>query len=411
MVDQTKIENYARLSIEKGVGLKKGQKLLIRADVDAAPFARILAKVAWEVGAVDVIIRYLDEQEQRLRFLHGEEDIFGVRKVYLDEFFKYAVEEDYQLVAVLSADPENLKGIEPGRIAKETRMLSESSKPLSDKTTSGEIQWSLTAIPSASWAKKVFPNEASEEDAIAKMWDAIFLATRVSEGDPVKNWDEHVKNLALNAKKLQNYEFDSLVFKNSYGTNLEIGLPEGHFWASCGEKAETGNVFIANIPTEEVFTAPHRERADGIVYATKPLVYLGNIIDKFWIKFEKGKVVDYKAEIGHDILEQMLTVNENADRLGEVALVPHSSPISTSGILWYNTLYDENASCHIALGRGYSFTLPKTQGLDEASCEKEGLNQSLSHNDFMIGSACLSILGKTKDGKEIEIFKDGEWSI
>ena len=411
MSNLSKIESYARLAVEKGVGFKKGQKLLIRSDVNAAYFARMLAKVAWELGAEDVFIRYMDEKEQRLRFLNGGDDIFGIRKKYLDEFMKQMVDDDYQLIAVLSNDPENLKGVDTDRIAKETKMISEASKPLSDRASAGDIQWSLAAIPSPSWAMKVFPNEPSEEAAIEKMWDAIFVATRVNEGDPVKNWIDHVNTLADNARKLQNCDFDTLTFKNSYGTNLEIGLPEGHFWASCGEKAKTGNVFIANIPTEEVFTAPHRDRVNGIVYATKPLVYMGNIIDKFWIKFEKGKVVDYKAEIGHDILEKMITIHEDADRLGEVALVPHSSPISASGILWYNTLYDENASCHIALGRGYAFTLPKTQGLSEEEAAKMGLNQSLSHNDFMIGSACLSITGKTTDGLIVEVFKDGEWAI
>ncbi|MCL2611185.1 MAG: aminopeptidase [Defluviitaleaceae bacterium] len=407
----TKQEKYAKLAIQKGVNLQKGQKLLIRSQVDSADFARTLAKMAWEAGAKDVLIHWLDEKADRLRYLSGDDDIFGVTDSIMEAHTKHIVDENYQMIAILSNDPEILKGIDPERIAKEHSMIQKVRKPLSDKVVSSSIQWNLVAIPSPSWAFKVFPEAKNEEDAIEKMWEAIFKASRIDDNDPIENWNKHIEILSAQAKKLQSYNFQSLIFKNSYGTNLEVGLPDGHIWVSCGEKAKTGYEFIANIPTEEVFTAPHANKAEGIVYSTKPLVYMGNIIDKFWIKFENGRAVEYKAEIGQDVLEKMITIHPNADRLGEVALVPHSSPISASEILWYNTLYDENASCHLALGKGYTYTVAGMEGLSEDEQMAKGLNSSLSHNDFMIGSACLEIIGKSGDGKEIQVFKDGEWSI
>ncbi|MCL1925367.1 MAG: aminopeptidase [Defluviitaleaceae bacterium] len=407
----TKIEKYARLAIEKGVNLQEGQKLLIRSDVESAYFARTLAKIAWEKGAKDVMIRWQDERFDRDRYLGGSDDIFGIDNKWFAEQTKHIVDEGYQMIAILSSNPESFKGIDPERVSKEQSKMQEDNKPLRDLVSSSGIQWNLIAIPCAEWASKVFPEAKSEEEAIEKMWEAIFVATRIDDNDPIENWNNHIKALSSQAQKLQDYNFKSLIFKNSLGTNLEIGLPKDHVWVSCGEEAKTGNAFIANIPTEEVFTAPHKDEVNGIVYATKPLVYLGNVIDKFWVKFEKGRAVEYKAEIGNDVLEKMITVHPNADFLGEVALVPQSSPISTSGILWYNTLYDENASCHIALGNGYSYTVAGTEGLSEEELMAKGLNQSMSHNDFMIGSACLEIIGKTYDAKDVPVFKDGEWAI
>ena len=285
-------------------------------------------------------------------------------------------------------------------------------KPISEKMMNDEIQWSIIAIPSLEWAAKVFPDAKSHEEAVNFMWEAIFSANFIDDhSDPIDNWNTHIEKLSAYIQKMQNYNFKSITFTNGLGTNLEIGLPKGHIWVSCNVKAKTGNNFVFNIPTYEIFTAPNRNEVNGIVYSTKPLVYMGNIIDKFWFRFEKGRVIEYKAEVGNEFLEKMLTLHPNADFLGEVALVPHSSPISKSGLLWYNTLYDENASCHLALGSGYSFTVSGMDSLSEEEKIEKGLNQSLSHHDFMVGSECLDIIGKTQDGEEVQIFKKGEWAM
>ncbi|MCL1935153.1 MAG: aminopeptidase [Defluviitaleaceae bacterium] len=400
----TKIVKYSLLAIEKGINIQKGQKLLIRSSVDNANFVRTLSELAWKKGAKDVIIQWFDEQINRQRYLYGEIDIFGVKNKWFVEYINKIVEEDYQVLTIYSGNPEILKDIDPDKTTKEFSVLSKIAKPFSEKIMNNKIQWCVLCVPSPEWAIKVFPNAENSEKAIELMWDAIFKINLIDDNDPFEN-------LSSQTKKIQDYNFKSLTFKNSLGTNLEIGLPKGHTWVSCCETAKTGNTFIANIPSYEVFTAPHRNEVNGIVYSTKPLIYMGNIIDKFWIKFEKGQAIEYKAEVGNEFLEKMITLHPNANFLGEVALVPHSSPISKLGLLWYNTIYDENASCHIALGNGYSSTLPLVENLSEEEKMEQGLNQSISHNDFMIGSECMNIVGKTEDGREIQVFKNGEWAI
>ena len=407
-----KIEKYARLAIEKGMNIQKGQNLLIRASVDNVDFARLLSKVAWKNGVRGVMVQWNDEKLSRERFLYGDIDIFGQENIWSKEYINKIIDEDYQILTVISNNPENLKGVSPEKMTKETKTLGGIYKPIVDKMTSNAIQWSVVAVPSPEWAIKVFPDSNSPEEAVETMWEAIFAANLIDEGDPVENWNAHLKTLSERTKKLQSYNLKSLTFKNSLGTDIEIGLIKEHIWTGVTKTSKTtGNSFIANIPTYEVFTAPHRTEVNGIVHATKPLVYMGNIIDKFWIRFEKGCAVEYKAEIGQEFLEKLITIHPNSNFLGEVALVPYSSPISKSGILWYKTLYDENASCHIALGNGYSYTMSGSDGLSEEEKMAKGLNQSLAHTDFMIGSKCLSITGEAEDGSTIQIFENGEFVI
>ena len=407
----TKFEKYAYLAIKKGINLQKGQKLFIRSSVDNTEFVRNLAEIAWKNGAKDVMVQWSDEKLSRLRFLHGDDDILGNKSEWQTEYMKQVVDEDYQMLAVISNNPENYKGIDPKRMSKELAVVSKTVKPLTDKTITNTVQWSVISLPSPEWAIKVFPNAKNTEEAIEKMWEAIFCINRIDDNDLIENWNKHIEVLASQSKKLNDYKLKSLIYKNSIGTNLEIGLPKGHKWVGGSKQAKTGNMFIANIPTEEIFTTPHKDEVNGIVYSTKPLIYMGNIIDDFWIKFEKGRATAYKANIGHEFLEKMITAHPNADFLGEVALVPQSSPISKLGIVWYNVLYDENASCHLALGNAYSYTVEDTEGLSEDELMAKGINRCLSHNDFMIGSDCMNIVGKTEDGREIDIFQNGEWAI
>ncbi|MCL2574838.1 MAG: aminopeptidase [Defluviitaleaceae bacterium] len=407
-----KLQKYVKLIVNVGVNVQLGQKLLINCPVDLAYFGRLAMQEAYDAGAADVLILWNDEISGRIHYLSAPDEAFGKEVEWIKARVKHLVDEGYCLLNVYATDPEILKGVDPVRIQKQQKVGQMMSKPLSDQVTASAIQWNLASVPTPSWARKVFPNAANDEEAIGLMWDAIYAACRVDDNsDPVENWTKHVNYLQEKANKLMELNFKSLHFTNSLGTDLVTELPEGHIWMACGEKAKTGNNYIANIPTEEVFTAPHREGVNGIVYSTKPLVYMGDVIDEFWVKFEKGKVVDYGAKKNPHLLKSLLELHKNADYLGEVALVPYNSPISQSGILWYNTLYDENASCHLAFGRGYSYTLGGTDGKTEDEMEAMGLNQSLTHEDFMVGSKCLSIVGTTNDGKEVSVFVNGDWAI
>ena len=405
------LEKYVKMIVNVGVNIQKGQKLMIRCPVDCAYFARMAMEEAYKAGAEDVLIRWHDEKSSRIHYLMAPDSAFGKEDQWQHELIKHCVEENYNLLAVSASDPENLKGVDPERIIKDQKVGSKIGKPLSDRVSNGTIQWTIASVPTIAWASKVFPNAKDEDEAIKLMWDAIYKASRIDENDPVENWKKHIANLQQKVEALMGYNFDKIHFKNSSGTDLEIGLPKGHIWVSCGEKAGTGYPYIANIPTEEVFTAPDRLRVNGTVYATKPLVYMGDLIEDFWLKFKDGKVEEVFAKKNQVLLEKLISTEKNADYLGEVALVPHSSPISQSGILWYNTLYDENASCHLALGRAYASTVKDTKDKSEEQLTEMGLNQSLQHSDFMMGSADMDIIGTTPDGKQIQIFKGGEWVI
>ena len=407
-----KLQKYVKLLVNVGVGLQPGQKLVINCPVDLAYFGRLAMKEAYDAGAAEVLILWNDEISGRIHYLGAPDEAFGHEIEWVKARVKHLVDEGYCLLNVYATDPEILKGVNPERVQKQQKVNQMMGKPLSDQVTSSAIQWNLASVPTLAWAKKVFPNATSEEEAIALMWDAIYAACRVDEtSDPVENWKAHVNYLQSKADKLMELNFKSLHFKNSLGTDLVTELPQGHIWMACGERAKTGYNYIANIPTEEVFTAPHREGVNGIVYGSKPLVYMGDVIDEFWVKFEKGKVVEYGAKKNEHLLKSLLELHKNADYLGEVALVPYNSPISQSGILWYNTLYDENASCHLAFGRAYATTVKGTEGKNEEELNAMGVNQSLTHEDFMIGSADLQITGITHDGKEVPVFVNGNYAI
>ena len=407
-----KLEKYASAIIKVGVNLQKGQKLLINSSVDTAYFARMVMEEAYKAGAEKVHIMWNDDKSTRIDYLMAPDSNFGIEYTWLKELYSHLAEENYNVVALASANPEALNGVDTDRVTKNQKVGMQMRKPLSDNTMTSSVQWTIAALPSVDWAKKVFPTAKSDDEAVTLMWDAIYKAARIDDNDPIENWNKHIATLQSKAKVLNDNCFKYLHYKNAKGTDLTIELSPGHLWLACGGKAGNGNNFVANMPTEEVYTAPFKNGTNGIVYSTKPLVYMGDLIDEFWIKFENGRAVEYSAQKGQHLLEKLLTTEENADYLGEVALVPHTSPISTSGILWYNTLYDENASCHIALGRAYPTTHKDTAGLSqEELVEKCGLNFSMTHNDFMIGSADLEIIGEKSDGTKLQVFKDGVFVI
>ncbi|MCL2839976.1 MAG: aminopeptidase [Defluviitaleaceae bacterium] len=371
----------------------------------------MLTEIAYQRGAKDVLVRWHSDVTGKLRYLHGHDDIFGVKKQWLVEYTNMIVEEDYQLLTLVSSDPQLLEDVDPDKLKKENDTATDIFKPLQEKTRANAVQWTIVNLPSPEWARKVFPCSTDIEEAEEMMWEAIFNVNLIDDNDPLDNWDKHISSLKALAKKMNDYNFQSITFKNSLGTKLEVGLPEGHQWISCGQSTQTGNAFISNLPTYEIYTAPHRNQVTGIVYATKPIIYMGNIIDDFGIRFEEGQVIDYKANVGQEHLQALISRYPNGNFLGEVALVPQSSPISYLGLLWYRTIYDENASSHLALGNGYPPTVKDTESLTEAERMARGLNQCESHVDFMIGSPCLQVIGKTHDGQHVQVFTNGEWAI
>ncbi|MCL2855686.1 MAG: aminopeptidase [Defluviitaleaceae bacterium] len=406
-----RLQKYVDAVINIGVGIQPGQKLIIHCEVDVAYFARMAMEAAYRAGAAEVMISWTDEISDRIDYLLAPDEKFGQVAPWVQARIDHLVGEKFHRLSIYADDPESLKGVDPERINRDYAALSQISSERSKQIAASEVQWCVMAVPSPAWARMVFPGASSDEEAVALMWDAIYAACRIDDGCAVENWRKHSDNLQAKVDAMNAHNFKSLRFTSGAGTDLEMDLPNNHLWMGGDEISKEGVRFVPNMPTEEVFTAPRRDGVNGVVYATKPLVYMGDVIDGFWLKFKGGKVVEYAAEKNQHLLEKLLTTSKNADFLGEVALVPYSSPISQSGILWYNTLYDENASCHLALGSAYPDCVNGAAGKSEEEQIKLGLNVSDEHEDFMIGSDDMDIVGITQDGKEVQIFKQGEWAL
>ncbi|PSL45190.1 aminopeptidase II [Salsuginibacillus halophilus] len=402
-----KLENYASLAVHKGVNLQEGQTLVINAPLDAADFVRLTARKAYEGGAKNVHVEWNDDALTRLKYDLAPDEAFEEYPHWKARGFEEMAEAGAAFMTIKSTDPDLLKGVDPERVATANKTAGAAMETFRSYIQSDKTSWLVVSAPSEAWAKKVFP-EAGER-AVDELWEAIFKAVRADLEDPVAAWEAHDDVLQEKARFLEEQSLAALHFK-APGTDLKIDLPEGHLWVGGGGKNQDGVHFIANMPTEEVFTVPHKDGVNGQVTNTKPLNYGGNLIDNFTLTFENGVVVDYSAETGEETLKHLLETDENAKRLGEVALVPHSSPISQTGILFYNTLYDENASCHIALGSAYAFCLEGGSELSKEEKEEAGLNQSLVHVDFMIGSEHMDIDGIKADGSTVAVFRNGEWA-
>ncbi len=404
-------EKYVKLAVEVGAAVQKGQKLLIRSQVESAYFARMAMEAAYKAGAKEVIVQWIDDACSRLTYLNADETVFDTYPVWSKHLQNDLSAEGCAFLSISGSDPEALKGVDFSRVVRFNKSAEDAIKPFRDRTMSNEIQWSVVAIPTAAWAKKVFPDELSVDDSIRKLWDAIFAASRIDENDPVENWKEHTARIHKNVKILNDYNFKFLKYTSSNGTDLQIELPENHIWAGGGDISKSGQEFLPNIPTEEIFTAPKFDAVNGIVYGTKPLVYSGNVIEDFSVTFENGKVVKFSAKKNEDVLAKILSSTENMDFLGEVALVPFHSPISDMNILFYNTLYDENASCHLAFGRAYPDCIKDGAKLSDEEKKKAGLNLCADHHDFMVGSRDMKIVGTTHDGREVVVFEDGDFAF
>ena len=407
---QEKLKQYAELLVGVGMNVQEGQPVFIRSSVDAIELTHYIVEAAYKRGASDVKVDYSDDRLSRLKFEYETVEHFESNEV---KDYEVAKRMDYvnrgaANLALITQDPDLLNGIDRDKLAAFQRQYATAYKGYMEASQKNQFPWCVAAYPSKAWASRVYP-ELSEEDAYNTFINEVLDIVRVDGNDPVANWKAHVANLSKHADKLQSKNYKALHYI-SEGTDLEIGLPEGHIWEDATSYASGGQAFVANIPTEEVFTAPHRLKVNGYVTNKLPLSHNGNIIDGFTLTFKDGEVIDYKAEKGEEVLRDLLNTDEGAKRLGEVALVPDDSPISNRNTIFYNTLFDENASCHIALGSAYGFNVEG--GTEMTTDEKlaQGLNDSLIHVDFMIGSKDLTIYGITQEDEKELVFENGNWS-
>ena len=408
MLSQKTLENYCEITLKLGVNLQRGQGVEIICPVEHHSVAVIMTKKAYELGASIVRIRWSAEKVDRLNYIHADEnELVNVPKWYVDSK-NDLVDKNFCYVALISDDPNCFNDVPSQRLAKATIAKSKALKRYFNAVTSNKIRWCLASLPSYEWARTVFPNSENPEEDLT---NAIIKSMRLDKANPLKEWEKHISDLEKRTAFLNQNDFEYLHFSNGIGTDLTVGLCQDHVWLSAKEKAQDGIDFIANLPTEEVFTAPHRLKVDGIVKSAKPLSLNGKIIDQFSLTFKNGKVVDYSAKVGEDVLKTLLGTDKGTVRLGEVALIGKNSPISKSGILFYNTLFDENASCHLALGKAYPTTVKNGTNLSGKELMALGANDSLEHEDFMIGTPDLKVVGIRKDKTHVLIFNNGKWVI
>ncbi|WP_462427485.1 aminopeptidase [Fusobacterium varium] len=407
---EKKIENYIELTIKIGVNLQKGQILVINSPVEVADFTRKVVETAYKNGAREVVVHWNDELCGKYKYMYGTEELFENYPQWQVESVMEYMRKGAAFLSIYASDPELLKNVEQSKIAKYQRARSRALKEHYDRIMNNYNQWCVVSVPTNAWAGKIFP-ELSKEESKEKLWRLIFSIVRADKADPIKEWKNHLNSLKKNMNYLNEKKFKKLIYKNSLGTNLEIGLPEGHIWTAGGETSKEGVYFVANMPTEEIFTLPKKDEVNGIVYSSKPFSYGGNLIEKFSLTFKEGKVVEFSAEKGKDTLEQLLKSDEGATYLGEVALVPYDSPISNSNTIFYNTLFDENASCHLALGQAYPICLENGSEMDESQLREKGVNISMVHEDFMIGTSDLEIIGIDYLGNETLIMKNGNFAF
>ncbi len=408
---KTILKKYARLIAEMGIHVQKGQEVLIYASVEQPEFAKMVAEECYRCGAKKVTTEFSYQPLEKLNMQKRSLTTLCKTEDWEIERLKHRVKVLPARIFIESDDPDGMKGINQQKMAKARQARYKVIKPFRDQTENRD-QWCIAAAPGAAWAKKVFPNEKKSR-AIEKLWESILYTSRVTEdGDPVEAWKAHNADLAARCKYLNDLGLETLEYKASNGTDFRVGLHEDALFMGGAEAAlGSGIVYNPNIPSEEVFTSPRRGKAEGIVYSSKPLSYHGELIENFSVRFEKGKAVEVHAEKNEDLLREMISMDEGAAYLGECALVPYNSPICQSGILFYNTLFDENAACHLALGHGFTNVLKDYDQYTTEECYARGINESMIHVDFMIGTQDLSITGITRDGKRVPIFRDGNWAF
>ena len=409
MIDPVKLDRLAEVAVRTGVNLGEGQELVITAPIEALPLVRRIVVHAYKAGASLVTPIFSDGEITKARYENGADASFDKAPAWLFEGMGAAFKSGAARMAITGDDPMLLAEMDPEKVARVGKATSIAAKPAMGPIVGFEVNWNIVAYPTAGWAAKVFP-DLEVEEAQAKLMDAIYDASRIGGDDPVKNWAEHTLELKKRVKWLNEQKFDALQYTGP-GTDLRLGLAEGHIWKGGASPALNGIICQPNIPTEEVFTCPHAYKVDGVVSATKPLAHQGSVIEDISVRFEAGKIVDATASKGQDVLRALLATDDGASRIGEVALVPHSSPISQSGVLFYNTLFDENASCHIALGQCYADTIEGGSEFSPEELQQKGGNQSLIHVDWMMGSDAVDIDGITRTGDVVPVMRGGEWAF
>lgn len=403
------LKKYARLIAETGVNVQDNHTVVLQISVNQAPLARLITEEAYRLGAAEVIVQWSDETIQREFLAHAATDrIENVPQYKIDQTDDW-IAKGASRISVVSSNPDALAGVDAQRVAAFQAANGKALVNLRKATQANKVSWTVVAAASEGWAAKVFPELATSEEQVDALWNEIFKTTRIYEENPVIAWNIHDKKLQEKAAELNEQQFTALHY-TAPGTDLTIGLPKNHLWEGAGSYNARGEEFMANMPTEEVFTAPDSRRVDGYVSSTKPLSYAGTIISEMKFTFKDGKVVDFSAEQGEEALKNLLAIDEGAKHLGEVALVPDPSPISQSGLIFYNTLFDENASNHLAFGSAYAFNLQGGTEMSEEELAEAGLNRSQTHVDFMVGSDKMNIDGIKEDGTIVPVFRNGDWA-
>jgi len=404
---EEKLDRLAQVAVQSGLGLAPGQELVMTASVDALPLARKITEHAYKAGASLVTTFFADDASALLRYKYAPDASFDKAASWLYEGMAAAYRNGAARLAITSANPSLLSKEDPEKVSRANRAMSKAYRPALELITRHDINWTIVSAGTPVWAAAMFP-ELRADEALAKLWNAIFAASRADQADPVAAWKAHDAHLHARANWLNEKRYAALHFKGP-GTDLKVGLADDHLWLGGGTTAGNGNYCIPNMPTEEVFTTPHKDRVDGTVRSTKPLSHQGTMIEDIAVRFDGGKIVEAHAAKGEIVLQRMIETDEGARRLGEVSLVPNSSPISASGLLFLNTLFDENAACHIALGQAYSTCLKDGDKLTPEQLAAKGANDSLIHVDWMIGSGKMDVDGITADGTAEPVLRRGEW--
>ena len=407
---QEKLAEYARLVVRVGANLQKGQTFILNCPVECAQFGRLLASEAYAAGARDVVLRWQDDALDRMRYLCADDAVFDEVPAWIKAFFEEYSNPQNARVTIFASDPEHLRDAAPDRIQRSTIASGNALKKYKDMQLNNEFPWCIISVPTEAWAAKMFPGIPGAE-AVDMLWNAIFQTMRITgDGSANEKWLEHLALLNSRAEILNNYHFTRLLYKNGLGTDLSVELPKKHIWLCGGENSKAGIPFVANMPTEELFTLPMKNGVNGVVYSSMPLSLNGNLIKDIVLTLKDGRIVNAEASEGLEVLLRQLDTDGGARYFGEVALVPYDSAISKQGILYYNTLFDENASCHFAFGTAY----PAFEDAGNMTPEEKaanGANDSIVHEDFMVGTPDLSIIGVTADGRRIPVFTDGNFSL
>ena len=406
---ESNLKKYGELAVRVGLNLQPDQRLIVRAPIPAAELVRAVAASAYDLGCRYVDVLYGDEQLELIRFEHAARDSFEEYPAWQVQGLAGRAKEGDAFLRVSGDDPELLKGQDPELVSLTRRIASEQSRPLLDYITRMAVNWCVISAAVPPWAARVFP-EAPAADRVGLLWDAIFRMCRIDAGDPAAAWKEHIDRLERRRELLTERPYSFLHYR-APGTDLTVGLPQGHVWRGAIDRSAAGTLFVPNLPTEEVFTMPHCRRTEGRVRSTKPLNYGGSLIEDFSVTFAEGRIVEVAAAQGEDILRNLVETDDGAARLGEIALVPHSSPVSQFGRLFYNTLFDENASSHVALGQAYNVCLENGAAMAEEEFSAAGGNRSVVHVDFMIGSGEMEIDGVLSDGTREPVMRGGEWAV